>query len=96
MYLMYTLVYLSAQLKLSDKFGLNNINYIYKLLHTSCAGGYFSVPEGDASILLRQKDDYDGAEPAPSSITAANLFILAALCSTGRCKQCALSIVTVE
>ena len=44
-------------------------------------GGYFSVAEGDPSILLRQKEDYDGAEPAPSSIAAANLFRLAAFCS---------------
>ncbi len=52
--------------------------------HMCCAllaGGYFSVAEGDPSILLRQKEDYDGAEPAPSSIAAANLFRLAAFCS---------------
>ena len=43
------------------------------------AGGYFSTTGEDPSILLRMKEDYDGAEPAPSSIAAANLLRLAAL-----------------
>jgi len=45
-------------------------------------GGYFSVAEGDASILLRMKEDYDGAEPSPNSIAALNLQRLAQF--TGR------------
>ena len=51
------------------------------------AGGYFSVAGGDVSILLRQKEDYDGAEPAASSIAAANLFQLAALSSADQCRK---------
>ncbi len=39
-------------------------------------GGYFSVAEGDSSILLRMKEDYDGAEPSPNSISALNLLRL--------------------
>ena len=46
-----------------------------------CAGGYFSAAGDDPSILLRAKEDYDGAEPAASSVAAANLFKLAALVS---------------
>jgi uncharacterized protein YyaL (SSP411 family) len=42
-------------------------------------GGYFSVTGGDASILLRMKEDYDGAEPSPNSVAALNLFRLAQL-----------------
>ncbi|MGB8169268.1 MAG: thioredoxin domain-containing protein [Chthoniobacteraceae bacterium] len=42
-------------------------------------GGYFSVAEGDASILLRMKEDYDGAEPSPNSVAALNLLRLAQL-----------------
>lgn len=39
-------------------------------------GGYFSTPEGISSILFRVKDDYDGAEPSPNSVTAINLLRL--------------------
>ena len=42
-------------------------------------GGYFNSAAGDASIVLRLKDDYDGAEPAPSSVAAMNLLRLATL-----------------
>jgi uncharacterized protein YyaL (SSP411 family) len=40
-------------------------------------GGYFGTTGRDASILLRMKEDYDNAEPAPSSIAALNLLRLA-------------------
>jgi hypothetical protein len=40
-------------------------------------GGYFSVSGEDKSILLRMKEDYDGAEPSPNSIAAMNLLRLA-------------------
>lgn len=51
------------------------------------AGGYFSAAEGDSSILLRLKEDYDGAEPAASSIAAVNLFKLASYCTTEQSEQ---------
>jgi len=41
------------------------------------AGGYFNSASGDASIVLRLKEDYDGAEPAPGSVAAMNLMRLA-------------------
>jgi uncharacterized protein YyaL (SSP411 family) len=40
-------------------------------------GGYFSAREGDASIMVRMKEDHDGAEPAASSIAARNALRLA-------------------
>ena len=40
-------------------------------------GGYFSAREGDASILVRMKEDHDGAEPAASSLAARNALRLA-------------------
>ena len=39
--------------------------------------GYFSGTGGDPSILLRMKEDNDGAEPAASSVAALNLLRLA-------------------
>jgi uncharacterized protein len=40
-------------------------------------GGYFSTTGKDESVLLRMKDDNDGAEPAASSVAAVNLLRLA-------------------
>src|SRR5690606_19290371 len=42
-------------------------------------GGYFNSRSDDAAIVLRLKEDYDGAEPSPNSVAAANLLRLAAL-----------------
>jgi uncharacterized protein YyaL (SSP411 family) len=42
-------------------------------------GGYFSITDRDPAILLRIKEDYDGAEPTPSSIAALNLLRFAHL-----------------
>jgi uncharacterized protein YyaL (SSP411 family) len=53
------------------------------LLFITPAGGYFQGSGADPSIKLRLKEDYDGAEPAPSSIAAGNLLRLAALLSQG-------------
>jgi len=41
------------------------------------AGGFFETTGRDPSVLLRLKDDYDGAEPAGNSIAALNLARLA-------------------
>ena len=40
-------------------------------------GGYFSVVKDAPNILLRTKEDYDGAEPSPNSVAALNLLRLA-------------------
>jgi uncharacterized protein YyaL (SSP411 family) len=40
------------------------------------SGGYFSTSGADASLLLRVKDDQDGAEPAGNSVAALNLLRL--------------------
>ena len=39
-------------------------------------GGYFTSREGDEQIVLRLKDDQDGAEPSSNSVSAMNLFRL--------------------
>ena len=43
------------------------------------AGGYFETTGTDPSILLRQKDGFDGAEPSANATAALNLIRLADL-----------------
>jgi hypothetical protein len=42
-------------------------------------GGWFGTTGRDPSVLLRMKEDYDGAEPTASSVAAFNLLILSHL-----------------
>ncbi|HWA10620.1 MAG TPA: thioredoxin domain-containing protein [Opitutaceae bacterium] len=42
-------------------------------------GGWFNSAAGDPAIVLRLKEDYDGAEPAASSVGAMNLLRLSAI-----------------
>ncbi|PRW45152.1 spermatogenesis-associated 20 [Chlorella sorokiniana] len=58
-----------------------------ELFWDPAAGAYYNNKEGDASILLRMKEDYDGAEPAASSIALANLWRLAGLTSGEEAEQ---------
>ena len=39
-------------------------------------GGWFSTTGDDPSVLLRLKEDYDGAEPSAASVTVRNLITL--------------------
>nr|CAB3266516.1 spermatogenesis-associated protein 20 [Phallusia mammillata] len=41
-------------------------------------GGFFTIAQGDSSILLRLKEDQDGAEPSANSVSAMNLLRLSA------------------
>ncbi len=49
------------------------------LFHDPKDGGFFTTSGKDASVLLRLKDDYDGAEPAGASVAAILLLRLAEL-----------------
>ena len=42
-------------------------------------GGWFSTTGEDPTVLLRLKEDYDGAEPAPSSVSVLNLLAMSHL-----------------
>ena len=42
-------------------------------------GGWFSTTGKDPTVLLRMKEDYDGAEPAASSVAVLNLLVLSHL-----------------
>ncbi len=45
-------------------------------------GGYFTAGAADDRLVLRLKEDYDGAEPAANSVATANLLRLAVMLST--------------
>ena len=45
-----------------------------ELFLDSPKGGYFASQEGDEEIVLRLKDDHDGAEPSSNSVAAMNLL----------------------
>ena len=42
-------------------------------------GGWFSTTGQDGSVLLRLKEDYDGAEPSATSVSVMNLLMLSHL-----------------
>jgi uncharacterized protein YyaL (SSP411 family) len=42
-------------------------------------GGWFNTTGADPTVILRMKEDYDGAEPSPSSMSVLNLLMLAHL-----------------
>ena len=50
-----------------------------ELFWDAAEGGWFSTTGKDTTVLLRLKEDYDGAEPAASSIGVLNLMTLAHL-----------------
>jgi hypothetical protein len=43
------------------------------------AGGWFSTDGRDPTVLLRMKEEYDGAEPSPNSVAVFNLLWLSHL-----------------
>ncbi|KAL7638246.1 UNVERIFIED_CONTAM: hypothetical protein RMT77_010810 [Armadillidium vulgare] len=50
-----------------------------ELFWDSEGGGYYMAQKEDESILLRLKDDHDGAEPSVNSVSAGNLIRLSRL-----------------
>ncbi|MFO7695470.1 MAG: hypothetical protein R6V57_20480, partial [Vicinamibacterales bacterium] len=47
------------------------------------AGGWFATTGTDPSVIVRMRDDYDGAEPSATSVSVANLIVLAHLTGDG-------------
>jgi uncharacterized protein YyaL (SSP411 family) len=56
-------------------------------------GGFFSSREGDDSLVMRMKDDYDGAEPSGNSIAAMNLLRLAQMTNRLEYREAAERII---
>ena len=51
-----------------------------RLFWDTQGGGYFSTGGRDKNLVLRMKDENDGAEPAASSVSALNLLRLGEMC----------------
>ncbi|RWR76553.1 spermatogenesis-associated protein 20 [Cinnamomum micranthum f. kanehirae] len=47
-------------------------------------GGYFNTPGEDPYVLLRVKEDHDGAEPSGNSVSAINLIRLSSMVEGGK------------
>jgi uncharacterized protein YyaL (SSP411 family) len=50
-----------------------------ELFWDDVAGGWFSTTGRDPSVLVRMKEDYDGAEPTASAVSVINLLVLSHL-----------------
>jgi uncharacterized protein YyaL (SSP411 family) len=48
-----------------------------ELFEDSEQGGFYSTAAGDQHLVMRMKEDYDGAEPSGNSVAALNLLRLA-------------------
>jgi uncharacterized protein len=55
-----------------------------ELFWDESAGGWFSTTGADPHVLLRIKEDYDGAEPTASSVSVLNLLVLSHLVEDAR------------
>jgi hypothetical protein len=53
------------------------------------AGGFWQSPAGTADLILRVKEDYDGAEPSGNSIAALSLLRLGAITDRKEFKEAA-------
>ena len=58
-----------------------------ELFWDAADGGWFSTTGTDPSVLLRLKEDYDGAEPAAGSVSALNVLTLAHLLGDDNYRQ---------
>ena len=56
-------------------------------------GGLFSTPAEDDELVMRLKDDYDGAEPSGNSVAARNLLRLARITGSERFSSAAQRIL---
>jgi uncharacterized protein len=52
-------------------------------------GGFWQSAAGAKDLILRIKDDYDGAEPSGNSVAALALFKLAAICESAKYREAA-------
>lgn len=58
-----------------------------RLFADQSGGGYFATTGEDKSVLLRTKEDYDGAEPSENSVSALNLLRLSSMLDRSEWRQ---------
>ncbi len=61
--------YFTTAIRLTEK--------MIDLFYDHETGGFFSASSDDQSVIIRMKEDHDGAEPSPNSIAVLNLLRLA-------------------
>lgn len=72
---LYEATFDSAWLRWADELQISlNVHF-----WDDAGGGYFQANAADKSVVLRLKDDQDGAEPSANSLAASNLFRLGAM-----------------
>ena len=64
--------------------------------HDPANGGFWQSPTNTSDLILRVKDDYDGAEPSGNSVATAALLKLAHLTGRGDFKQAAESTLQLS
>ena len=64
------------------------------LFWDEAGGAYFNSRADDAAVIVRLKEDYDGAEPAPNSVAAMNLVRLDWMLGLPGAREKALRTVT--
>ncbi len=64
-----TLDHMETAMRLTDK--------MRELFEDATDGAFFSTAAGDSSLVLRMKDDYDGAEPSGNAVALVDLLRLA-------------------
>jgi uncharacterized protein YyaL (SSP411 family) len=57
--------------------------------YDSAQGGFWQSAAGAKDLILRIKDDYDGAEPSGNSVAALTLLKLAAICDQAKYREAA-------
>jgi uncharacterized protein YyaL (SSP411 family) len=77
-------------------FEIDDLNWAMSLQKTEndlfedkSGGGFFTSAQTDPTLLLRMKEDYDGAEPTANSVSALNLLRLAQMTDNPSWRQSA-------
>jgi uncharacterized protein len=65
-----------------------------ELFEDPAHGGFYSSGESDHSLILRVKEDYDGAEPSGNSVSAMNLLRLARITGRGDFRDSAERLIS--
>ncbi len=73
---------------------VNLTNTQIALFADSEAGAFFDSPSSAQNVLVRMREDYDGAEPAGNSVAAMNLLRLAQITDNKEWQQRAEGILT--